>query len=488
MITWMQRHKKYLIITIWISTIAFVGAGFVGWGQYSYGDKAGAVAKVGNVEITMGELQKSYSNLYGQYNKMFQGNFDEEKAKSFGLQAQALKQLTNQALILNLAASYDLSISDDELLTALTSQDFFFDNGVFNKEIYKQVLSRNNLSVHEYEADLKKQLLVQKTFKLLPVETSENEANILNTIMRISDKINYKVLTNNDIEVDSSDAAVKAYWETTKNNYMSEVKYEVKYIKQAKVTKEHTQEKISSHYAENKTHFKDEDGKILPLETAMEDVVAELNMKATKDLALRTYIAFKKGKLDENVLIETATISASENQFDATTLEKVSKLSKTSPYIKPVLVGEEYFTLELVQVVPSQAKSYKDAEAEVFPIYIAQTKKAKLLELANSSVDTFTGVDSEFLTVEDADKITDLEQTDANEFLIQLFSQETKRSFITLSSGKIVLFNILEQKLLANTNNNQGETIVKLKSAMFNEGLIKNLQNKYQTEIFIEGL
>ena len=66
MITWMQRHKKYLIITIWISTIAFVGAGFVGWGQYTYGDKAGAVAKVGNVEITMGELQKSYSRLYSQ--------------------------------------------------------------------------------------------------------------------------------------------------------------------------------------------------------------------------------------------------------------------------------------------------------------------------------------------------------------------------------------------------------------------------------------
>ncbi len=488
MITWMQRHKKYLIVTIWISTIAFVGAGFVGWGQYSYGDKAGAVAKVGNVEITMGELQKSYSNLYGQYNKMFQGNFDEEKAKSFGLQSQALKQLTNQALILNLAASYDLSVSDAELLAELTSQEYFFENGVFNKEIYKQALSRNNLSVQEYEADLKKQLLVRKTFRLLPVETSANEADVLSTIMRISDKINYKILSDNDIEVDDSDAAIKAFWENTKNNYMSEVKYDVKYVKQAKVSKEHTDEKISSHYAENKTHFKNEEGKILPLESAKETVIAELNMKATKDLALRTYIAYKKGKLDQSVIIESTTISASDNQFSAATLEKVSKLSKSSPYMKPVLIGEEYFTIELVQIVPSQAKSYEDAKAEVFPTYVAQTKRGKLLEMANASVDAFEGVDSDFLTVEDADKVTELEQTEANEFLIQLFSQETKRSFIALESGKIVLFNILEQKLLANADNKQGETIVKLKSAMFNEGLIKNLQNKYQTEIFIEGL
>ena len=81
MITWMQRHRKYLVVTMWISAIAFVGAGFVGWGQYSYGEKATAVAKVGNVDISMRELQQSYSRLYSQYNKMFQGNFDEIKQK-----------------------------------------------------------------------------------------------------------------------------------------------------------------------------------------------------------------------------------------------------------------------------------------------------------------------------------------------------------------------------------------------------------------------
>ena len=43
MITWMQRHKKWLVITIWISTIAFVGAGFVGWGSYEYGKQGGVV-------------------------------------------------------------------------------------------------------------------------------------------------------------------------------------------------------------------------------------------------------------------------------------------------------------------------------------------------------------------------------------------------------------------------------------------------------------
>jgi len=488
MITWMQRHKKYLIITIWISTIAFVGAGFVGWGQYSYGDKAGAVAKVGNVELTMGDLQKSYSRLYSQYNQMFQGNFDEEKAKSFGLQSQALKQLTDQALLLNLANDYDLSVSDEELISELKTQEYFFKDGAFDKETYKQVLSKNNLSLKEYENDLKKQMLIQKTLQLLPVNADANEINILETVMNVADKINYKVLSDENIKVDTSDEKVKAFWETQKQNFMTEVAYELRYIKQTKINQEYSDDEISTHYNENKTHFKDSEGKVLSLEDAKNSVIFELDAKATKDAALRTYIAFKKDKLDENVVVESKTISASNNPFDVQTLEHISKLSVTSPFMKPVEIDGEYFSIELVNVIPSKTKSFEDAKAEVLPLYIATKKREKLFELANSSVESFDGIESELITVQNGDKIKELEIADANDFLVQLFSKQEKRSFIVLESGKIVLYNILEQKLLTNTNNIPGDAIVNLKSAMFNEGLINTLQNKYKTEIFIEGL
>jgi peptidyl-prolyl cis-trans isomerase D len=81
-----------------------------------------------------------------------------------------------------------------------------------------------------------------------------------------------------------------------------------------------------------------------------------------------------------------------------------------------------------------------------------------------------------------------LSTEEANEFLAKLFDKQIKRSYITLNSGKVILYDILEQKLLDNSNNNQGDSVMRLKSAMFNEGLIKNLENKYQTEIFIQGL
>ena len=488
MITWMQRHKKYLIITIWISTIAFVGAGFVGWGQYNYGDKAGAVAKVGEVEITMGELQKSYSSLYTQYNKMFQGNFDEEKAKSFGLKSQALQQLTNQALVLNLALSYDLKVSDKELISELQQQEYFFKDGVFDKETYKQVLSNNKLSLKEYEAGLKKELLIRKTLKLLPLQANDNEESIIGSILNIADKINYKVISDNEIDVDTSDASLKPYWETNQHSFMTEVAYNVKYIKQEKLSNSYDDAKISTHYAENKSHFKDNDGKILPLEDAKSKVTDELNMKATKDSALRTYIAYKKGKLDESVKVQEIVFSASNNPFDAESLESISKLSLTSPFMKPVLVKGEYISFQLLNINPSKTKSYEEAKEALMPLYIAEQKKSKLIKLAQDSVSTFSGTVTDFLTASDALVLSDLDITDANEFLKQLFVSQNKRGFINLENGKIILYDVLEQKMLDNSNINQDNSIIRLKSAMFNEGLLKNLQNKYKTEIFIEGL
>lgn len=488
MITWMQRHKKYLIITIWISTIAFIGAGFVGWGQFKYGDKASAIAKVGNIEITMSELQKSYSRLYNQYNQMFQGNFDEEKAKSFGLKRQALKQLVNQALLLNLAASYDLQISDEELLDELKTQEYFFKDGAFDKEIYKEVLSRNNLTMKEYEEDVKKQMLIQKTLRLLPVKTSQNEKAIFDTIMSIADKIEYKVLSADAITVNMSDEDLKPYWEKMKDNFKSEVSYDVKYIRQPKISQNYDEAKINEYYTQNKNHFKDKDGKILALEDAKESVVDELNAKETKDTALRGYIAYKKGKLDESVKVEEATLSNSHNPFNAEILEQIKTLSPASPFLKPIFVNGEYFTFELVKTNPATLLSYEEAKSSVAPLYVAEQKREKLHKLADDSYATFKGKSTDFITNRDVTKLADLDPNDAKEFLFQLFSQQNKQGYLMLKSGKVVLFNILEQKLLKNTNIDQGDTIARLKGAMFDEGLIKNLQNKYQTEIFIQGL
>jgi len=488
MITWMQRHKKWLIITIWISTIAFIGAGFVGWGQYKYGNKAGAVAKVGDIEITMGEMQKAYSNLYQQYNKMLQGNFDEEKAKQFGLQKQALQQLIQQALVLNLAKSYDLQVSDTQLNRVIQSQKAFYKDGAFDKTIYKQILSQNRLTPKEYETSLRRELLIQKTISLLPVKVSKNETKILDTLLSIADKINYKILSQDNISVDASEKNLKAFWENKKNDFMTEVAYNINYVVQKPLQKTYEDSKINEYYQENRTHFKANDGKILPLAAAKEAVIRELNAKASKDAALRTYIAYKKGKLSPDIKKESITISNSKNPLGAEALQRVKQLSAVKPFTKPILVNGIYYIIELVKVNPSVAKSFEAAKPALTSVYMEQKRKEKLFELANKSVNTFIGKTTDYITVSSIDKVAGLSNKETAEFLQKLFSSKNKRALITLNDGKIVLYNVLEQKLLNNKNNNPSDIVTRLKKTMFDEGLLKALQNKYNTEIFIKGL
>ena len=485
MISWMQKHKKWLIITIWISTIAFIGAGFVGWGAYSYGDKASAVAKVGDVEITVAEFQKAYSDIYNQYAQVFRGNFDKEKAKAFGIDKQALKKLIDQALILNLAKEYEVSVSDEELAKTIASLPYFQRNGKFDKQLYKQILSQNNIKIKDFEEGLRKELTIAKMLHLLPVKTSSNEANIADTLFNIADKVKYKLLNASDIQVNVSEKELKMFWEKNKEKFKTEVAYVIEYIVQQPLHKHYDDKQIQEYYNDNKTHFRSTDGKILPLDKAKESVIAELDAKETKKAALRSYIDFKKGKTQTT---QKATLSASHNPFDTDVLKKVSTLSPTSPYLKPVPYKNGYLIIKLVSIIPAKIKSFEEAKAEVLPLYITQKRKEKLLELAKKSVEHFDGSTSDFITIKDSDKLKELKPDVAKKFLSKLFTKQTKKGYVVINNENIVLYDILEQKLLTNTHKESVQIVNRIKQNLFDENLIKTLRSKYEIEIYYKGL
>ncbi len=489
MITWMQRHKKWLIITIWISTISFIGSGVVmNWDDFGKGGSNGAVAKVGDVEISGGELNREYSKLYMQYSQLFQGQFDTQKAKEFGLEAQALKKLEVDALILNLAKLYDLQVTDVELFNEIKKQPYFAgEDGYFSKEVYKQVLSKNRLSVKEYEQDLRKELLKRKTLLLLAVKDSEAEKDVVKTVLSIADKIEYKVLDAEDVKVDSSDKVLKPFWEKQKQNFKTETTYELEYIVQPSSTKTFSEAEISKYYNENRRHFLDDENKILPLEKAKDLVVAELQNKETKNLAKRTYIYYKKGKKIDMTPSKTV-ISNTNNPYSEDIFAKISKTTLSSPFIKPVLFDGKYIIFKLVKITPSRVKTYEEAKPEVLALFLVDAKQKQLLKKAQESVKTFKGDVTDFITRVDSSKVTLLNNQDAEIFLARLFQSKDKESFIDLQNGKIVLYRILEQKLLDNPNSDMNYSLIKYKSAIFEQALLKALQDKYKTEIYIKGL
>jgi len=487
MITWMQRHRKYLVITIWISTIAFVGAGFVGWGQYSYGDKAGAVAKVGDIAISQREWQQAYSRLYGQYNQVFQGNFDEKQAESFGLKQQAMRQVVEQALILNLANSYNLEVTSEELSKVIISQEMFFKNGKFSKEIYVKALKQNNLNVVDYEGDLRNSVLIQKVLSLFQSETLPLEEKIFTTAKSITDKIEYKILDASDITLDTSDGALKAFWETRQQNYMNRPSFTVQVITQEKISANADETAVQEHYKANRTDFTDAEGKILELDAAKELVIAALDEKATNKQALRGYIAFKKDKLDASVIVETITIDQENHPFTVEIFSEITTLNLTSPFIKPRKVADKFVTIKLEQINLATAKSFEEAKNAVLTDYTAQQGAQKLQDLANSSLSSFSGTQSDFITSAQSTPLAGLSEEETKQFVSKLFASAQKRGSVALSESKLVLFNITEQKLTDTTTGTEAAQLARLKASIFDASLIKMLEKKFKVESFVEG-
>jgi len=488
MITWMQRHRKYLVITIWISTIAFIGAGFVGWGQYSYGDKAGAVAKVGDLSITAEELQKSYSALFNQYNRVFQGKFDEKQAKEFGLQRQALRQLVNQALVLNLADEYGIIITDEELAKIIQAQQVFFKEGSFDKGTYEKVLSDNRLTKKGYEESLRKELLIQKTLYLLASGSRPLEEKSVNGALGVSDRISYKLLTPDMVSPAVDEAGLKGFWEKHKTEFQTEPAYEISYVRQSPLAPEHSQNDISAYYEANRQQLKDAEGKLLPLEGARGMIVAALNDKATEKEALRLYIDYKKGELSPQIVPEKALISASSTVFDPELTKEIMGLSGQKPYLKPRKIGNSYVIVKLEKFTPARSKTYEEAKTEANRLYLAELKNSKLQELAQNSYKTFSGAATEFISRIDGSKLPGLSQAEGSEFLSKLFRSTQKQGFITLENGNVIIYNVLEQKLLQPETMADEASVTKLKGSLLDQGLVKVLENKYPVEIYVEGI
>ena len=450
MITWMQRHKKYLIVTIWISTIAFLGAGFVGWGQYDYGDKAGAVAKVGEISITQEELQKSYTGLFNQYNQLFGGKLDEKQAQAFGLQRQALKNLIDQALILNLAKKYSLQISDNELLKAIESQDSFHKNGTFNKDTYAQLLKQNQLTIQAYEKAMRRELLIQKTLFLFSPTISKPEQTALAFASGVSDSVEYKLLTPNAIALQNDPIGLKAYWEKNKKQYKKPSSFEVSIAHPA-------------------------------IDTALDDTLAEKE-------ALRRYIDFKKGALDPSVNIEKITLNANDPRFAPELLKEISTLSLSKPFLKPRKVNGSYIIIKLDKVIPAATMTFEEAAAIANIGYTQEMKKAKLQELAQASYKTFSGTVSDSITFNSKAVLSGLSTQESSEFIEKLFASKQKQGFLTLQSGNVILYNVLAQKLLQEASIANDTTTLTLKGNLLHQKLLKTLEAKYPVKIYVEGI
>ena len=489
MISWMQKHNKYLVWTIWVATIAFIGAGFVGWGSYNFGSKAGNIAKIGNVEIKQSKLNMVYSNLYGQVNQQLKGKLDEKQAKELGLVQQAFAQIATQAKVLNFAQDSGIVVSDKEVADKLESIKGFQKDGAFQREAYNNYLRAQRLKAKDFESTLRDEIIIQKTLSLLETDALPLEIDTIGAAMNVADKLAYQVLTTKDVNFTSDDTKVKSFWESQKENYMTKKQYDFSFVWTASSDATVTDDEIKSYYEANSFKYTNAQGKQLTFDEAKGQASTDLKLKKTKKSAQKAYIAFKKGEIKSS---EDTTLALGDLKLTQSIWNEISTKS-IGDILKPKVVGEQYVTIKINAVKEPQVMTYEEAKEKVTAVYNKQASKEALLALAETTLKDFKESDSilsEFVTLNTRDNLKSLNLQESLQFLQKLFTSNKEKGIISVLD-KVIVYNIIEQKLLstdANQTDFVNQTVKQMKKKTFESNLLKMLDTQYPTKVYMGGL
>lgn len=485
MITWMQRHKKYLVVTIWISTIAFIGAGFVGWGAYDFNsDRASAVAKVGDRKITVQDFQLAYSNYYNFYNNMLGGKLSKEKADQMGLDKIVLQALMQEATLLSYADELGIKALDSEVMEKLASNESFQEKGVFNKEVYYDTLKRMEIDANEYERGLKKQIILDKLNNALKVPATKAEIQMFKSAILMQDKLEVAVVSLSPQDVEVTPKGLKAFWEKHKNDYMTTKSYKISYISVIPTQTNVKEDELQKYFTEHKDKYKGADGKLLNFEAAYQKVTQDFLLKKLKREALLKFVDFRDGKIKAQ---NSKTIFITDKNFPVEKLQTAS----SGDVLKPIEYNDGYIIVKIEKVNMPQPKTFEEAKMLASKDFYQEKYSAKLEEVAKARLSTFQGENIGFVSRDSIQKILGLDEANSMDFINYIFSQKSKQGY-KIVGQKALLYRVLEQKLLPNVQMDKyasllKQNVLKLKNAELNQNLIKQLSGRYESEQYYKG-
>ena len=489
MISWMQKHNKYLVWTIWVATIAFIGAGFVGWGSYNFRTGAGAIAKVGDVEIKQSKLNMIYNNLYSRYSELYKGNFDDAKAKELGLIKQAFSTVETQAKLLNYAKELGIIVSDEELAQALAQIKAFQKDGKFDKAIYKAYLQNHRLQAKTFENAYRDDLVIAKLRKLHQIDPLPFEVETIEAAFGATDKVVYEIVTQDEVTLNNDEEAIKKYWESNKERYMTPRSYKVEIVWTSTAETNVTDEELKNFYETNSFNYVDASEKQLNFEEAKAQVTKDLKLKKSKKQAQRDYIALKKGTLQTT---QTVTLNENDRQLSQPLWSEI-KTAQEGSIIKPKVVNDKYASVKLIAIIEPRTMTFAEAKPFVTRDYTKEAKEDALMKLAKSKLSTLeenNETSQALVSLSQQSVVKGLNPQESLQFTQKLFTSLKEKGIIVLAN-KVVVYKIVDQtysSLNPQTKTLAASTATSQKERVFTSNLINILDKKYPTEVYRGGL
>lgn len=264
----MRKNVKKLTPSLWIVIAAFIIAIFAVWGGGGrIGEARGEkpLAIIGKKKVHSDEYIQSFrrqvESLQGQLREL-----NRELIEQLGLPQRVLQELIQQALLIQVAEELGLKVSEDELREQIMRLPVFQREGKFiGFDEYRRILEWNRMSVTDFEAGLKRDLLLNKVIQLLTANVTVREEEAWENYKKTNEtaRIEYLVLDKNKIEFKETPSPqdVESFFAQNKARYEIPEKRRgvLVFLPVSELSKEIkiTDADIEKYYQQNKEQFRE---------------------------------------------------------------------------------------------------------------------------------------------------------------------------------------------------------------------------------------
>ena len=232
MLDFLRKRKRSWIITFLLGVIILVFIAFYGGSKYR--DQGSPdVAQVNGEVITQREFETQYERAVDRYRDLLKGSLTPEMLKSLNIKRTLLDELIQKHLLLQEARDLGLTVTDDELVSFLSSAPEFQVGGRFNKERYIQLLRANRLTPAEFEEEQRDQLTIQRLYGVILDSVQVPEAEARDRYRLEQEKINLNFirlpLSQFVSEAKVTEEDIKKFYDHNKETLKEPLKVQVEY-------------------------------------------------------------------------------------------------------------------------------------------------------------------------------------------------------------------------------------------------------------------
>jgi peptidyl-prolyl cis-trans isomerase D len=363
--------------------LSAIGLVFVFWGINWTLSAPNYAAKVNGIEISSSEVREAYQRQLAQFERQTNGTIDDVTRSQ--IKRHVLDEYVNTEALVTRADDLGYRVSDEELMKAMSQVPAFQVDGKFDKVHAIAVLRAQGRSIAEIEN------LIRRDVKLRQLDTALTSSSFVTT----SELKQLQALTQQQRELSwftvsaakytaqatADDAALKAYYEAHKAEYMTPETVNLRYLE---ISTAQLESKVSVNDAQLKAYYEEQKTKtperftqaerrrvrhiLLQVADPKEDAAAKAKAESILKRAQGGEDFAKLAKefsQDTGSAGQGGDLGFSERKVWVAPFADAAFSMKEGEIRGPVKTQFGYHILKLEGIQPTAVKTFEEGEAEL---------------------------------------------------------------------------------------------------------------------------